>query len=115
MRCLRSIMTLSILASLSLLAVPATARAQVTSPGNSNHAAGAPSPADAASLQKKATQAQARICANKDDRDQLKRAIKLNEVTRPKKSCSETDSPLKTYKMRRLLCGQAEEREAKTK
>ena len=75
---LRSIM-LSILASLSLLAVPATARAQVTSEGNSNHSA-APSPADAASLQKKATQAQARIHANKDDRDQLMRAVKTNEV-----------------------------------
>ena len=80
MHLLRSIM-LSILASLILLAVPATARAQVTSEGNSNHAADAPSLADAASLQKKAAQAQARICANKDDRDQLKRATKLNEVS----------------------------------
>ena len=73
MHLLRSIM-LSLLASLSLLAVSATARAQVTSEGNSNHAADAPSLTDAASLQKKAAQAQARICANKDDRDQLKRA-----------------------------------------
>ena len=72
---LRSII-LSILASLSLLAVPATARAQVTS----DHAADAPSPAHAALLQKKATQAQARIQANKDDRDQLMRAVKTNEV-----------------------------------
>ena len=79
MNLLRSIV-LSILASLSLLAVPAMARAQVTSEGNSNHAADAPSPADAASLQKKATQAQARIHANKDDRDHLMRAVKLNEV-----------------------------------
>jgi len=79
MNLLRSII-LSILASLSLLAVPATARAQVTSGGNSNHAADAPSRADAASLQKKATQAQARIHANKDDRDQLMRAVKTNEV-----------------------------------
>ena len=39
-----------------------------------------PSRADAASLQKKATQAQARIHANKDDRDQLMRAVKTNEV-----------------------------------
>jgi hypothetical protein len=76
---LRSII-LSILASLGLLAGPATARAQVTSEGNSNHAADAPLPADAASLQKKATQAQARIHANKDDRDQLMRAVKTNEV-----------------------------------
>ena len=36
--------------------------------------------ADAASLQKKASEAQARIRANKDDRDQLMRAIKTNEV-----------------------------------
>ena len=47
---LRSIM-LSLLASLILLAVPATARAQVTSERNCNHAADAPSLADAASLQ----------------------------------------------------------------
>ena len=79
MHLLRSIV-LSLLASLSLLAVSATARAQVTSEGNSNHAADAPSLADAASLQKKAAQAQARIHANKDDRDQLMRAVKLNEV-----------------------------------
>ena len=39
-----------------------------------------PSRVDAASLQKKATQAQARIHANKDDRDQLMSAIKTNEV-----------------------------------
>jgi hypothetical protein len=76
---LRSVI-LSILASLSFLAVPATTRAQVTSEGNSNQASNAPSPADAVSLQKKATQAQARIQANKDDRDQLMRAVKLNEV-----------------------------------
>ena len=35
---------------------------------------------DAASLQKKANEAQARIHGNKDDRDQLKRAVKTNEV-----------------------------------
>jgi hypothetical protein len=58
---------LSILASLILLAVPITTRAQVPDP-------------DAASLQRKAAQAQARILANKDDRDQLMRAIKTNEV-----------------------------------
>ena len=39
-----------------------------------------PSRADAASLQKKATQAQARIHANKDDRYELMRAVKTNEV-----------------------------------
>jgi hypothetical protein len=79
MNLLRSIM-LSIVASLGLLAVPATARAQVTSGERTPHFADTPSKADAASLQKKATQAQARIRANKDDRDQLMRAIKTNEV-----------------------------------
>ncbi len=63
MQLLRSIM-LSIVASLVLLAVPATTLAQ----------------AEAASLQKKASEAQARIHANKDDRDELKRAVKTNEV-----------------------------------
>ena len=59
--------TLFIVASLVLVAVPVTARAQATT-------------ADAASLQKKATEAQARIQANKDDRDQLMSAVKTNEV-----------------------------------
>jgi hypothetical protein len=58
-----------ILLSLCLMAIPATMRAQATS-GEQN----------AASLQKKATQAQARIHANKDDRDQLMIAVKTNEV-----------------------------------
>ncbi len=79
MNLLRSII-LSILASLGLLAAHATARAQVTSGEQNAHFAGTPSRADAVSLQKKATQAQARIYANKDDRDQLMRAVKLNEV-----------------------------------
>jgi hypothetical protein len=69
----------SILA-LGLLAVPATARAQVTSGEQNPHFADTPSIADAASLQKKATQAQARIHANKDDRDQLMIAVETNEV-----------------------------------
>ena len=73
-----------------------------------------PSRDDAASLQKKANEAQARIHGNQDDRDQLKRAIKINEVSWPKKSSSETDSPRKIWKTRRLLYGLAEEREAKT-
>ena len=76
---LRSII-FSILASLGLLAVPATARAQVTGGEQNPHFAGTPSKAEAASLQKKATEAQARIQANQDDRDQLMRAVKLNEV-----------------------------------
>src|SRR6266699_937825 len=64
---------LSILA-LGLVAVPATARAQMAG------GADTPSRVDAASLQKKATEAQARIHANQDDRDQLMRAVKTNEV-----------------------------------
>jgi hypothetical protein len=74
---------LSILASLSLLAVPATTRAQVTGEGNSNQPV-APSPSDAALLQKKAAQAQAQIRTNADDQGQLRKAIKLNEVASAK-------------------------------
>ena len=72
--------TLSIVASLGLLTVPTIARAQVPSGAQNSPVAGTPSRLDAASLQKKATQAQARIHANKGDRDQLMRAVKLNEV-----------------------------------
>ena len=74
-------------------------------------AADASSGADAAALQKKATQGQARIHANKDDRDQLMTAVKTNEGTHwPNKFFSEMDSPLKIWKMRRLPFGSAEER-----
>ena len=72
--------TLSIVASLVVLAVPVTAKAQVTSGEQNAHVADTPSTADAASLQKKAIEAQARIQANKDERDQLMRAVKINEV-----------------------------------
>ena len=58
-------------ASLFALAVPVTACAQ---------GAETPRTGDAASLQKKASEAQARIRANKDDRGELMRAIKINEV-----------------------------------
>jgi len=64
----------SILASLCFLAVPTTAPAQIPS------ADGAPSRDDAASLRKKANEVQARIRGNQDDIDQLKRAVKINEV-----------------------------------
>ncbi|HEX3619139.1 MAG TPA: hypothetical protein VHU16_02080 [Candidatus Udaeobacter sp.] len=63
MQLLRRIM-LSLGASLVLLAVPATTLAQ----------------AEAAALEKKASEAQVRIHANKDDRNELKRAVKTNEV-----------------------------------
>ncbi len=71
----------SILVSLGLLAVPVVARAQTSSGEQDPHFADAPARAEAAALQKKATQAQARIHGNKDDCDQLKKAIKLNEVS----------------------------------
>src|SRR5918996_3518018 len=79
MHLLRSII-LSIAVSLGVLAALATSRAQVTSGEQNAHFAEAPSSVDSASLQKKATQAQARIQANKDDRDQLMRAVKTNEM-----------------------------------
>ena len=75
-----SSITLSIVASLGLMAVPVTAEAQLASGEQNPQSADTPSRADAASLQKKATEAQARIHANKDDRDQLMIAIKTNEV-----------------------------------
>jgi hypothetical protein len=59
--------TLFIVTPLVFMAVPVTARAQASS-------------GDAESLQKKATEAQARIHANKEDRDQLMIAVKTNEV-----------------------------------
>ena len=77
---LPSCIILSIVASLSLMAIPGTAPAQVTSGEPNAHFGDTPSRADAASLQKKATEAQARIHANKDDRGQMMMAVKTNEV-----------------------------------
>jgi hypothetical protein len=79
MNLLRSI-TLSILALLGLLAVAATVGAQVSSEEQAPNSADTSSRADAALLQKKATEAQTRIHASKDDRDQLMIAVKTNEV-----------------------------------
>ena len=79
MNLLRSII-LFMLASLGLLAVPAPARAQATSGEQNAQFADTSSRAEAAALQKKAAQAQARIHANKDDRDQLMIAVKTNEL-----------------------------------
>jgi TolA-binding protein len=70
----------SILAALCLLAVSTTARTQVTSGKEHSPAADAPSRDDSASLQKKANEAEARIRGNEGDSDQLKKAVKLNEV-----------------------------------
>ena len=80
MNLLRRCIIPSILASLGLMAISATTRAQVTGGEPRPHSAETSSSADAASFQKKATQAQARIHANKDDRDQLMKAVKINEV-----------------------------------
>jgi hypothetical protein len=71
---------LSILVSLGLLTVLVAARAQTTNGEQTPHFAYTPSRVDAVSLQKKAIQAQAQIRAKKDDRDQMMRAVKMNEV-----------------------------------
>jgi hypothetical protein len=68
-----------IFASLGLLTALAPSRAQVAGGEQNLHFADTSSKADAA-LQKKAAQAQARIHANKEDRDALMQAIKTNEV-----------------------------------
>lgn len=73
-----------ILASLGLIAISAMTPAQVSSGEQNPQFGDARSTADAAALQKKAIQAQARIHANKDDRDQLMIAVKTNEVAMAK-------------------------------
>lgn len=62
----------SILASLCLLAVTTTAPAQGTNEKKQSD--------DVASLRQKASEAQARIRGNEGDSNQLKKAIKTNEV-----------------------------------
>ena len=69
---------------LGFLAISTMIPAQVTSGEKNSPVADAPSTNDAAALQKKANEAQARIHGNQDDRDQLKRAVKLNEVSSAK-------------------------------
>ena len=80
MNLLRRCIIPSALASLGFMAIPVTVPAQVTNGEQNPQAVDTSSRADAASLQKKATEAQARIHANKDDRDQLTIAVKTNEV-----------------------------------
>ena len=80
MNLLCRLFTPSILASLCLLALSTPAPAQVTSEKKPSPATDAASSVDAASLQKKASEAQARIRRNEGDSDQLKRAVKINEV-----------------------------------
>jgi hypothetical protein len=60
--------------------VPFAVSAQGTSGEQDDRSADTPRTAEAASLQKKASEAQSRIRANKEDRDVLMRAIKVNEV-----------------------------------
>jgi hypothetical protein len=60
--------------------VPFTVSAQGTAGEQNAGSTETPRIADAASLQKKASEAQARIRINKDDRDQLMKAVKINEV-----------------------------------
>ena len=71
---------LFIVASLLPLAVPVTGRGQGSSEEQDARSADTPQTADARSLQKKAREAQARIRANNDDRGELRRAIKINDV-----------------------------------
>jgi hypothetical protein len=60
--------------------IPVTMPAQATSAEKNGPIADAPLRADAKALQKKATEAQVRIHSNKEDRDQLMRAVKTNEA-----------------------------------
>jgi hypothetical protein len=69
-----------VLAALGWLTIPAPMPAQVSSGEKIQQVADARSSDDAAALQKKAKEVQARIQANQADRDQLKRAVKLNEI-----------------------------------
>ena len=73
--------TLCIVALLLLVIFPATAGAQMTRGEQGARLVDPPLRADAASLQKKAAEAQARIHANQNDRDQLMTAVKTNEVS----------------------------------
>ena len=76
--CRRTI--LPIFASLCSLALSTTAPAQGRDGETHGHAHDRPSRAEAASLQKKANESEARIRGNQDETDQLKSAVKLNEV-----------------------------------
>jgi len=77
---LLSSILLSCVALLFPLAGPVTAGAQGNSGEQNAGSADTPRTTETASLQKKASEAQARIRANKDDRGELMRAIKINEV-----------------------------------
>src|SRR5436190_14452295 len=94
------------LASLCLLIFSTAAPAQATS-DNASPAADAANAEDV-SLQKKADEAVARIRANGSDSDQLKRAIKTNEVAMAKEVLLRngfTDKDLENAKMNLLTGG----------
>ena len=80
MNLLRQCIRPLLLASLGLIALATMISAQAVSGEKNSPVADASSTNDAAALQKKAKEAQARIHRNQDDRDQLKRAVKLNEI-----------------------------------
>lgn len=69
-----------ILVFICRLAVPASAPAQATSERTPDQPASTLSTPDAAALQQKATEAEARIRANEADLNLLKKAVKINEV-----------------------------------
>ena len=81
MNLLRTRIISTVLASVGFLAISTTMPAQVTNGEKAPPVADAPSRADSKALQKKATEAQVRIHSNKEDRDQLMRAVKTNEVS----------------------------------
>ena len=80
MNLLRQCIRPFLLASLGLITLATMISVQAVSGEKNSPVADASSTNDAAALQKKAKEAQARIHGNQDDRDQLKRAVKLNEV-----------------------------------
>ena len=80
MKFLRSSITILCVSASLVMAALGTSRAQEASGAQTPVTADTPAKSDAAALQKKATQAQAGISANRDDHDQLIRAIKVNEV-----------------------------------
>lgn len=69
-----------IIALLSLLTFSTKAPAQITTDQRPSSSVEAPLSDDTASLQNKANEVQARIRANPDESDQMKRAVKINEV-----------------------------------
>ena len=77
---LLSSILLCVVASLLPLGVPVATCGRGNSEKQNALSSDTPQTTDAALLQKKASEAQARIRANKDDRGQLMRAIKINEV-----------------------------------